>query len=65
MAFGANMASDLRTDPGYDRIMGPDMASSSNIGLDVTMAAGNSAGHSDQYVPWPQHRTRHQHGLGL
>lgn len=38
-------AAGINTDSGYDRIMDPDM------GPDVTMASGDSAGHSDQFVP--------------
>lgn len=40
-------ASDINTDPSYDRIVDPDMAPDGSMSLVVTMALGESTGHSD------------------
>lgn len=44
---------DINTDPSCHRTIDPDMATSSSMGLDVPVASGGSAGHSDQHYPSP------------
>lgn len=52
--FG-NKSLDSNTSPGCDRTMETDMASSSSMGPDVTMASGGITGHSDLFGPQHQH----------
>lgn len=49
-------AAHISTDSICIRITHTDMPSSGNMGPDVIMASDGSTGHSDQYVPWQQHR---------
>lgn len=59
MAVGGDRGHELISmNPGCGMVMDPDMALGCITGLDVTMASGGSAGHSDKYGPWRQHRAQ-------
>lgn len=54
---------DINIDRSHSRTMNPDMALGSSLGLNDTMAPGDSIGHPDQHgssssmaqtTPWPQ-----------
>lgn len=47
--FGGNMSLGLQHRPGCHRTMNPDMAISSNLSLDDTMALGGSTEYPDQH----------------
>lgn len=54
---------DISTDLSCRRTTDPNMALSSSLGLDITMALGGSVGHSDQYGPSGSLTLGHQHSL--
>ena len=58
LALGSDMAMEINVDPGYSRNMGTVMALHGSPGLNVTMASGDSTGHSDQHGPLRHHRSQ-------
>lgn len=62
MAFGGSM--DINKYPGFNRTMGPGMVLSVSMDLEITMASGDSTGHSDQgSLPEETQPPKHQHNF--